>query len=268
MKEAPKRKHQGGFSLLELLVALGIFTILCGAAFSLLGVSQRRYQTESQVLDSFQEARLGLDQIVRDVHDSGYPPLNQFDGAPPAANLYASTPIAWNPSYPGTPCTIGTNCSTPGDFDLIFETDINPQRTPPHAIQWVRYQLRGTTLFRGVVDKVAGGDPAATTAPALVPYVQNVLNNATSAQIAQFRAVYPTMYPGGGVVPIFRYICDTPTLQLGPLPCSSAGADNSPANIRDIEITLIVMALQPDAQTGQPRLVELRGRVRRVNPNQ
>jgi hypothetical protein len=33
-------------------------------------------------------------------------------------------------------------------------------------------------------------------------------------------------------------------------------------------INLIVATPQPDATTGQPRIVELRGRGRRVNPNQ
>jgi prepilin-type N-terminal cleavage/methylation domain-containing protein len=56
--------RQEGFSLIELLVALGIFLIVTGAAFTLLGGSQQRYRTESQVLSAFQEARLGLDQIA------------------------------------------------------------------------------------------------------------------------------------------------------------------------------------------------------------
>jgi hypothetical protein len=50
--------------------------------------------------------------------------------------------------------------------------------------------------------------------------------------------------------------------------CQNAGASNSPQNVRDIEITLIVMTTQPDAQTGKVRLVELNGRGRRINPNQ
>src|ERR1700757_2364442 len=124
MNLARLNKHHRGFTLIELLVALGIFLLVAGAAFTLLGSSQRRYQTESQVLTSFQEARLGLDQIVRDVNDSGYPPPS-FAGTDPTK--FASTPFAWKPSYPGNPCQIGTggggNCQTPDDFDLIVETD-------------------------------------------------------------------------------------------------------------------------------------------------
>src|SRR5260221_992588 len=101
------KTEQRGFTLIELLTALGIFLLVCGAAFTLLGSSQKHYQTESQVLSSFQEARLGLDQIVRDVNDAGYPPPTLFDSNAPRNS--ASFPFAWVPGYPaGTSCSFGT----------------------------------------------------------------------------------------------------------------------------------------------------------------
>src|SRR6266478_8579509 len=105
MKRASGTIRQEGFTLIELLVALGIFLVITGAAFTLLGSSQQRYRTESQVLNSFQEARLALDQIVRDVNDSGYPPPTFTDGAPADS---ASSPFAWSQSvgYPNTSCQI------------------------------------------------------------------------------------------------------------------------------------------------------------------
>jgi hypothetical protein len=39
-------------------------------------------------------------------------------------------------------------------------------------------------------------------------------------------------------------------------------------NVTDIDITLIVMAPTKDAQTGQPRLIELHGRGHSLNPVQ
>src|SRR5438132_3028170 len=118
--------RQEGFTLIELLVALGIFLLITGAAFTLLGSSQQRYRTESQVLNSFQEARLGLDQIVRDVNDAGYPPRSFNAGD---TTQFAYSPFAWSPNYPNSPpCQIGAGgCATPGDFDLIIETNPNPQ---------------------------------------------------------------------------------------------------------------------------------------------
>src|SRR6266704_3633068 len=117
MNPASSDKRQRGFTLIELLVSLGIFLLVIGAAFTLLGSSQNRYQTESQVLNSFQEARLGLDQIVRDVNDAGYPPPTYNDGN---HIDFTDSPFAWSTGYPtnanptGTPCTIGVTCVTPG----------------------------------------------------------------------------------------------------------------------------------------------------------
>jgi prepilin-type N-terminal cleavage/methylation domain-containing protein len=286
MSSAPSDERQHGFTLVELLVALGIFLVITGAAFTLLGTSQKRYQTESQVLTSFQEARLGLDQIVRDVNDAGYPPPTFFVSGSPQNS--ASSPFAWSQGsgYPNTSCQIATggggNCNTatagdtaPGDFDLIIETNPNPQ-DPTSTVSWIRYQLQNTTplptLMRGVIGK--GGDPDTTSAGVLVPFVQNIVNtqvvqNVTNPLVAQYQAAYPGIFPGGAPVPIFSYACDNSLPPPQTVACpAAAGTDNSPANIRDVIITLIVAAPLPDATTSQPRLVMLNGRGRRINPNQ
>ncbi len=282
MMLARDKQCQRGFTLIELLTALGIFLLITGAAFTLLSSSQQRYQTESQVLTSFQEARLGLDQMVRDINDAGFPPPTFVNGNP---TKVTSTPFAWSPGYPSNPCQIGTagrgTCATstpgdtaPGDFDLIIETEPNPLDpacAPNCQVQWIRYQLQGTTLMRGMAPKVSGGNPdfAFTGQYVLVPFVQNVVNNVCPQQLPNCHTAYPVVFPGGDPVPIFQYTCDTPSAPQFPLPfCAAAGPDNSPANIRDVIITLIVAAPLPDATTGRPRLVQLEGRGRRINPNQ
>jgi type II secretory pathway pseudopilin PulG len=258
---------------MEMMIATVIFILLCSAAFALLSVAQQRYQTESQVLNSFQEARFGLDEIIRDVNGSGYPPKNSFsfNPGPPPTRDYASTPVAWAPGYvSNTPCVIdsgtGAICTTPRDFDMIIERDVDPWRHD--GVEWTRYQLQGTLLSRAQTYKVSGGDPDATTSPAFVPYVQNVMNNASPTQIAQFKAVYPQMFPGGNPVPIFTYICPNATPPPASIACPLAGSYNSPVNITDVEITLIVMAPTQDAQSGLPRLIELHGRGHSLNPIQ
>lgn len=269
MKHPNSKTGQRGFSLIEMMIAAAIFILLCGAAFGLLSVTQQRNQTESQVLNSFQEARFGLDDMVRDVNGAGYPPANMFsfNASPvPPANLYASTPAAWAPGYTSNaPCQIGTagggTCTTPGDFDLIVERDPDPSQNL--GVQWTRYQLQGTVLMRGQALKTGGADPDSTTSTTFVPYVQNVMNNAPAAQIAQFKVTYPQMFPGGNPVPIFAYECYTPA---GSQPCVSAGSYNSPLEVTDVEVTLIVIAPTVDAQTRLPRLIELHGRGHSMNP--
>jgi hypothetical protein len=69
-------------------------------------------------------------------------------------------------------------------------------------------------------------------------------------------------------VPIFAYICPNPTPPPSTIACPLAGSYNSPVNITDVEITLIVMAPTVDAQSGSPRLIELHGRGHSLNPIQ
>jgi len=267
MKRARKQKNETGFTLIELMVSVAIFIVISGAIFGLLGNSQKTFRTESQLLSSFQEARLGMDQIVRDANNTGYPPPNHF-AVTPLASQFAIGPLGWQPGYiAGTSCAIGTagggTCATPGDFDVIFEGDFNDGA----GVQWIRYQLQGTTLFRGATPKVVGLDPVTATnvAGVMLPYVTNVMNNSGAARITQIRAAYPSMFPGNVAQPIFQFTCDSPA---GTVLCQNAGASNSPSNVRDIEIVLIVQTTQRDAQTGKLRLVQLNGRGHRINPNQ
>jgi prepilin-type N-terminal cleavage/methylation domain-containing protein len=254
--------NQRGFTIVELMVSSAVFLVMAGAAFSLLGTSSQRFKTDSQILTSFQEARLGIDQITRDVSDAGFPPRNRFSIAAPATNLYAAGPFAWAPSYPLTPCTIGGSCTTPNGFDLIVETDYDGT-----GVKWIRYQLPAgtTTLLRAVVPKTAGGNPDTSTSAAgvLLPYLQNVMNNASGTQIGAIRGAYPAMFPGGNPVPMFTYTCDV----VGGIPAACTGA-NTPADVRDVDITLIAQSLSRDKKTLQLRLVELHGLGHRMNPNQ
>lgn len=259
-----------GFTLLELMVATAIFLVICAAMFSLLQLSQQRYTSESQLSGSFGEARLGIDQIIRDINIAGYPAPSMFSN-PSSAAAYAISPFAWEPGYNpaslSTACQVGSTCTSPGAFDLIIETNFgNPNVTPPQPpiVSWIRYSLNGTTLLRGVAPKTAAGDPlAAIPLPSMTPFVENVVNNAPTVSptlTAQITAQHPNMFGGGSTpVPIFQYSCQTPS---GSQPCTSAAAAgyNQPQNISDIDVTLIVKTPQGDTQTLSLQLMELTGR--------
>jgi len=272
---APQGQH--GFTLMELMVSSSVFLVLSGAIFTLLTSSQQQFQAQSQLVGAFDEARLGMDQIVRDVNSAGFPSISNFSQTP-NAGAYAMTPFAWDPGYLAAPpalpapCTIGGGgtCVTPGDFDLIVEGNVDGS-----GVNWIiRYQLpaNSTTLQRGVTPKVANQDPVTATSGVMLPYILNVMNNPGGARIAQIKAIpaYNAMFPGGNPVPVFQYSCDVlnPGAIPNPAPCTNAVANNSPQFVRDVSITLIVMTQQPDPQTGQLRLVELNGRAHRINPIQ
>lgn len=252
-----------GFTILELMVAMAIFLVICGAMFALLQLSQQRYSSETQMSGSFQEARLGIDQIVRDINMSGYPSADMLSNTS-NPSTYAASPFAWSPGYtniPPTPCQVNVTCiaTTPSDIDLIVETNIGS------GVSWIRYQLIGTTLFRTVVAKTAGADPVNATSPPapMTPFVENVMNNVPDPLLSQITAQYPSMF-SSGPVPVFQYTCATPS---GSQPCALASGYNAPWNISDVDIVLIVKTPQTDAQTHALQLIELTGRGHRSNPS-
>lgn len=257
-----------GFTLLELLVAMAIFMVICGAMFELLNISQKKYNTETQLTAAYQDARLAMDQITRDFNVAGYPPLEMYSAVPARPWRYAMGPVAWSPNYPLTDCQVGIDCVTPSDYDLIIETRLStdPLMGPAH-VSWIWYHLDPTTntLMRTVVRKNYG-DPLANVQASneTTSLVANVMNSPPNPLLGQIKAQYPSMYPLGAQ-PIFQYTCDTPN---GPLLCSSAPPGyNTPKNIRDVNITLIVATPQPDMQSGIYKLVELNGRGHRLNPD-
>jgi hypothetical protein len=234
-----------------------VFLIISGAAFTLLDLTQQRYKMESEYLDTFQGARQIVDSITRDIHTAGYPPANQFSAPTLAANpALAALPFAWSPGYPNIACTVNINCGLnggPAAFDLILVADINPAARD--GVEWIRYRLNRTVLERAVATKALGADPEATTRPFLQPYLDNVMNNTSPAQMNQLRVFYPGIFPGNNPVPLFTYVTDP-------------GAPATPINIREVNITVIVLSPNPDPRNQQPRLVTLTARARRINPNQ
>ena len=228
MTKNPKRAN--GYSLVELLVATVLFTIVAGTVFSLLLSAQLRYKGESDVTASFQQANVAIDQITRDVHSTGYPPANAFV-AGTSAQLMA-VPFSWSLGYPSTQCVLYGSCgSVPGDNDLILEVGADGGG----GVQWIRYSLDGTTLKRAAVAKTQFGDPVdSTSGAALVPYLENIVN---------------------GNKPIFSYYD------------SSGVPATRPADIWQVKILLMVQSAEPDPQTHGYHTTMLTGQAIRINPN-
>src|SRR5438270_8545368 len=73
-----RRSAEKGFSLIELMIVILLLSVIMGSVFSQIDLVQKRFRTEQNKLDISQTAREFLDQIVRDVHKSGYPSLRLY----------------------------------------------------------------------------------------------------------------------------------------------------------------------------------------------
>ena len=70
--------RQSGFSLIELLVVVAVLMIVMGVVMKQVELVQKRYSAEEQRLDISQESREFFDQLIRDLHQAGYPNSKMF----------------------------------------------------------------------------------------------------------------------------------------------------------------------------------------------
>ena len=76
-------ERQGGFSLIELLVAMTITLIVSGAIYGLLTGGQNAFRREPELTERQQNIRLAMDMIMRDTANAGV-------GLPPFAQLFTT----------------------------------------------------------------------------------------------------------------------------------------------------------------------------------
>jgi type II secretory pathway pseudopilin PulG len=77
-----------GFSLLEVLLSIALLTVVTGAIFNQIILMQRKAAAEGMKVDSSQQAREFIDQMVRDIHMAGYPKASMY-----AANPNNTSPL-------------------------------------------------------------------------------------------------------------------------------------------------------------------------------
>jgi len=71
-----------GFSLIEMLIATAIVTAVLAVVMGAIIQMQQRSKTESTNVDASQQTRDFIDQMMRDIHNVGYPPPQVVNGAP------------------------------------------------------------------------------------------------------------------------------------------------------------------------------------------
>jgi prepilin-type N-terminal cleavage/methylation domain-containing protein len=86
-RQRTNRNRQQGFSLIELLVAIGILMVLMGVVFQQIDTVQKRNREEEVKLDIFQTAREFIDQMTRDIHQAGFPNGKMYTAAGQAPGL-------------------------------------------------------------------------------------------------------------------------------------------------------------------------------------
>lgn len=222
------RKRQAGFSLIEMLVACAITTVIMGAIFGQIIQGQKYSAGQAAKLDLFQESRQFMDQMSRDLRAAGYPNTRNFQADPV------------NPAQNSPQEAVGLVKLDVGE--LWFESSIDGSG----SVSVVHYKLVTTgtgcpCLVRSQTPKVVG-DPLTDQGESDQTEVQNVLNGTSSDPIFQ------------------AYYADGTAVTL-PIDITNSAL----ANINSVSITLKAQSPYLDPQTRQKPTMTLLSTVRLNN---
>src|SRR6202795_4360178 len=96
-------RRQRGFTLVEMLMVMGILGVIVGGLFAQMDQAQQRASAERVKLDNMQEARDFVDQFFRDINEIGYPNVRMLDTNPLTSvwtpPLTTPATYAWNNAY-------------------------------------------------------------------------------------------------------------------------------------------------------------------------
>jgi len=240
MKLNKKKNRQSGFSLVELLVAVFLLSVVIGAAFSQINQAQIHYRVEDQKLDLTQQERDFIDQFVRDLHQAGFPAPAQYttvydlNSKNVAAGIYFISP---------------TQIMMEGDVDgdgvvdeVVYQYSAGPAPCP--------------CLQRGTIPKVDTTWPWAQTAPQYFTQVQNV------QEIPVGAPVFFQAYDANG-----KELTLDSTYALGSGGNSKANlnAGNNLFKIKSVRITLTTQAQGKDADGSRVIQLTMTGMARLPN---
>ena len=250
--------RQNGFSLMELVVVVGILTLVIGVVFTTVANVQRRSQSETQRVDVTQGSREFIDQIERDLRNVGYPSLRMFD---------AST------GFTTSSFQVAAGIVAASATDLWFEGDIDGSG----VVSSIRYRLTADangncpcTLQRSSANKAG---VAWTLQPtSYSSELGNVVNNIGGVSPWTLTGTAPNgtandvLYAGYKASPLFEYYDSDNNAITVPNTLGDAASLNSghiaAGNVAYVVVTINVLGPIADQQTGLRPATTMRTSVR------
>jgi hypothetical protein len=228
-----------------MVFALALLTIILGVVFQAVSQLQQRNSAESSKVDTAQETRDFVDQMVRDIHDVGYPPGRVQVGNPACVN---NTAVSCGLIYFN-------------NTQIRYEGDLDGTGTVYQV--WMQLQVPASgncpcTLQRGVVSKQAA---LAGQIPTYFTEVNGVLNSGNGAGAATYPVLLqgPVPYASYSTADVFDAY-DVNASPVGtcidPVSCSS---------IRSLQITVNVVPSSLDIVTKTYPVVSITSKARLNN---
>lgn len=214
-----------GFTLMEALIGLFILTLITGAIFSQLNQVQKASASEANKLDLTQQAREFADQIVRDLHMTGYPRPDMYSPVLPLSSpLVAAGLVRVSP----TEILLEGDVETSGNVDSVDIQYVAADPNDPNC----------PCVRRSEIAK-ANADPLAQVHDA----------SSTFTQVEQ--VMPPGVGPGQSGEDLFTFFDKNGTKVpvAGGVDISTAGGQNTINTIQTVKINLNLLSPNVDPMT-------------------
>jgi type II secretory pathway pseudopilin PulG len=253
-------RYELGFSAIEMLIAIALLMTVLGVVVKAMTDMQRRSSSESSKMDSVQDARDFIDQMVRDIHMTGYPPprVTIAGGATPYCTdaLGNGVPNILMRDNQAIACGIVQFSPT----KVVYEGDLDGSGTVSTVVLQLLAGNGGQcpcVLQRGVTTKQAW---LANNPPLYFTTVNGVLNSGNGA--APPASTFGVTMTGPGSYAAFSSadVFDAYVADGSPFPAVSCslGETNTPAitnpdcsQIRSLQITANVAPTYADPTSKQ-----------------
>ena len=255
-----------GFSLLEMLIVVAVLSLVMGAIFGTIVDGMKKYKLEENRVNTTQESREFLDQIVRDLHSAGYPNLR----------MYTPASITVNPAINSQYVAAGLVAVSA--TDIWFEGDIDDSGN----VQSIRYTLQKNangdcpcTMLRGTTIKIQGAP--STQNVQYNTQLENVINSTGGANpyvidgSTPFGAATVTndvLYASYKTVAVFSFYDQNGNAVAVPDDLQGANLNTgmtAAANVRIISVALNLLSSSQDMQTHLRSGVSMRAMVKLNN---
>ena len=253
---APRCSNRSrGFSLIEMLVVVALLTLVLGVVVKGMIDMQKRNTAENSKVDTVQETRDFIDQMVRDIHDVGYP----------------SERVVVNNSPP-TPCDNEPNVACGviqfSPTQIRYEGDLDGTGTVYQVWMQLLVPPSGNcpcTLQRGVITKAAA---LAGAQPTYFAQVNGVLNSGDGAGGSVYPIVMPNTtanYSIYATADVFDAYFNDATQYVSPAGTYSCNSVLDCSAIRSLQITANVAPTYADPTTQRYQVYSITSKARLNN---
>lgn len=134
LKKTSRRSPTGGFTLVEVLIALLVGSIVMAAVMTSFQSQHNTYLAQDQVVEMQQNARVAMDMLVRDIRSAGYDPNKLGAGITAAGNGTEFSPLQFTREE-GDPAPAGLETIAYSLFDAYDTINRNDNLVDDLALQ-------------------------------------------------------------------------------------------------------------------------------------